>query len=427
MGDTIIFGEESGSKESREAAEQAGLPNTSVDVADVKTFVDEYTKFTKVSNWETMNLSTAQGAALANAAYTQGTFDGRYVYFTPASAVNFLRFDTEGQFTTAGDWEQMSASTAQGADEVSGAYARAEFDGRYIYFSPLGSVTFLRFDTKGTSFTTTADWQTMSMSTVQGASAAAGASSYISAGFDGRFIYFAPYNEDTFIRFDTQGTSFTTEADWQKMSMSTAQGATALSNAYRGGGGFDGQYIYFAAWSSDTFLRFNTKGTSFSTEADWDQMSMSTAQGGTLLDAAYSGVIFDGRYIHFATRSADTFIRFDTQGTSFTTAGDWSQMSMSTALGALVDNAFNNNIVFDNRYVYFSAYSSLTFVRFDTQGTSFATTADWQIVDVADAQGAAAVASNSFGAIYDGKYVYFPAFNSDTFLRVLASPSTLKP
>ena len=427
MGDTITFGEESGSKESREAAEQAGLPNASVDVADVQTYIDEYTKISKTANWETMNLSTAMGVTdvgLDNA-YARGVFDGRYVYFCADSADTFLRFDTQGQFAVAGDWAQMSISTVQGAAAATSDYEGLAFDGRYVYFGAYFSDTFLRFDTKGTSFTTAGDWEQMSMSTAQGATFIN--SAYIgSMAFDGRYIYYSPFVSDTFLRFDTQGTSFTTAGDWETMSMSTAQGATFVGTAYWGST-FDGRYIYFSPYDSDTFLRFNTQGTSFVTAADWETMAMSTAQGGTVLDEGYMNNVFDGRYIYFSPYDSDTFLRFNTQGTSFTAVADWEKMSMSTAQGSASLEIAYDGLVFDGRYVYYSARNSDTFVRFDTQGTSFSTTGDWSTMSVSTAQGAASVNNSHKGAVYDGKYVYFVVNTSETFLRVLATSSTFKP
>ena len=419
MADTIIFGEESGSKVSRESADRLGLANASVDIADVRTYVDEYTKISKVNNWERMSMSTAQGAVSLDISYFNNMFDGRYIYYCPYNADTFLRFDTQGtSFATAGNWERVSMSTVAGA-MVNAAYPEAVFDGRYVYYATFSALTFLRFDTKGTSFTTTADWSQMSVSTAQGAAAVT--LGYYSVSYDGRYVYYSPFNSDTFMRFDTQGTSFTTVADWQKMNMSTAQGGVVLNSAYIKTI-FDGKYIYFTPFNSDTFLRFDTQGTSFTTADDWQKMNMSTAQGAIDGDSAFLGSIFDGRYIYYCPRSADTFLRFDTQGTSFATAGDWEQMSMSTAQGGVAIQTAFSNIAFDGRYVYYSPINSDTFVKFDTQGTSFTTAGDWQKMSMSTALGITGLDAGFYGAAYDGKYTYFSAYNSDTFLRVLATP-----
>jgi predicted secreted protein len=405
-------------KAEKKAAIKYGLEPEKMSDADIRKYIDNYTKISKETNWNRMSMSTAQGAAALDAAYISASFDGRYIYYVPLNSDTFVRFDTQGtSFTTAGDWQQMSMSTAQGAAALDSAYVDASFDGRYIYYVPLNSDTFIRFDTQGTSFTTAADWQKMSMSTAQGAAALDNA--YFGASFDGRYIYYVPLNSDTFVRFDTQGTSFTTAADWQKISMSTAQGAAALDDAYQGTS-FDGRYIYYVPYNSDTFVRFDTQGTSFTTAADWQQMSMSTAQGAAALDDAYFGASFDGRYIYYVPRNSDTFVRFDTQGTSFTTAADWQKMSMSTAQGAAALDAAYFGASFDGRYIYYVPRNSDTFVRFDTQGTSFTTAADWQKMSMSTAQGAAALDNAYFGASFDGRYIYYVPRSSGTFVRVQA-------
>jgi len=367
-----------------------------------------------------MSMSTAQGAAELTSAYEGAEFDGRYIYYAPANSDTFIRFNTQGtSFTTAADWQQMSMSTAQGSAPGNFNFNAPLFDGRYIYYTPCGGNTFIRFDTQGTSFTTAADWQKISVSTAQG-SAPSGLN-YKGAEFDGRYVYYVPSNSATFIRFDTQGTSFTTAADWQKISVSTVQGSAAVSESYNGAI-FDGRYIYYAPANSATFIRFDTQGTSFTTAADWQQMSMSTVQGSAAVSESYVGATFDGRYVYYSPSDSDTFIRFDTQGTSFTTVADWTTMSISTAQGTQATADAYYGVTFDGRYVYYSPHDADTFIRFDTKGTSFTTTADWQRMSMSTVQGSAPVANAyiSSSQSFDGKYIYYSPYEAATFLRVQA-------
>ena len=375
----------------------------------LQNFVDNNVNITKVQNWSRMNMSTAQGGAEVDDAYDGISFDGRYVYYIPRDSDTFVRFDTQGVFTTAGDWDRMNMSTAQGGAELDDGYIGACFDGRYIYYVPHDSDTFLRFDTQGV-FTTAGDWSHMNVSTAQGGALLD--SVYAGASFDGRYVYYVPRNSDTFVRFDTQGV-FTTAGDWDRMNMSTAQGGAELNAAYVGTS-FDGRYIYFVPLNSDTFLRFDTQGV-FTTAGDWSQMNMSTAQGGAELETAYLDASFDGRYIYFVPLNSDTFVRFDTQGV-FTTAGDWSQMNMSTAQGGAELETAYLDASFDGRYIYFVPLNSDTFVRFDTQGV-FTTAGDWSQMNMSTAQGGAELDKAYRGASFDGRYVYYTPHNSDTFLR----------
>jgi hypothetical protein len=302
---TISINQSEKDEMAREQAKLLGFPNASADIADVRTYVDEYTKISKEANWERMSMSTALGAVVLDNAYVGATFDdGRYIYYAPYSADTFLRFDSQGQFTTAGNWEQMSMSTAIGA-MVNASFMHNIFDGRYIYFSPCNSDTFVRFDTKGTSFTTVADWQKMNMSTAQGG--AEEDNDYMGVEFDGRYVYYAPAWSDTLIRFDTQGTSFTTIGDWEKLYLSDVI-ETIVNNAFRGST-FDGRYIYYIPFGAATFVRFDTQGTSFITINDWQTMSQSIAQSGNALTTAYWGVVYDNKYVYFVPWNSDTFLR----------------------------------------------------------------------------------------------------------------------
>ena len=391
------------------AANNYGLVPDEVSDDNIREFIERKTSLIKTQNWSQMNMSTAQGGATLDVAYGGTAFDGKYVYFVPTNSDTFIRFDTQGVFTAASDWEQMNMSTAQGGVALNAAYYDALFDGRYVYFVPYDSDTFIRFDTQGV-FTSAGDWGRMSMSTAQGGAALDAA--YGGTAFDGRYVYFTPQNSDTFIRFDTQGV-FTTASDWDRMNMSTAQSGAELDNAYFGAS-FDGRYIYHTPRNSDTFVRFDTQGV-FASAGDWSQMSVSIVQGGALSDNAYGASSFDGRYMYFAAYSSDTFVRFDTQGV-FTAVGDWDRMSMSTAQGGATLNIAYISSYFDGRYVYFTPFYSDTFVRFDTQGV-FTSAGDWDRMSMSTAQGGVELNDAYISSSFDGRYVYFTPFYSDTFIR----------
>ena len=391
------------------AANNYGMVPDEVSDDDIRTFIERKTRLTKTQNWSQMNMSTAQGGAELDLAYHGSVSDGRYVYFIPFNSDTFVRFDTQGVFTTTGDWGRMNMSTAQGGAELNNAYADASFDGRYVYYVPYYSNTFVRFDTQGV-FTTAGDWDKMNMSTAQGGAELDNA--YVGASFDGRYVYYVPYYSNTFVRFDTQGV-FTTAGDWDKMNMSTAQGGAELDNAYVGAS-FDGRYVYYVPFGSNTFVRFDTQGI-FTTAGDWGRMNMSTAQGGAELVGAYRGASFDGRYVYFVPYASDSFVRFDTQGI-FTTTGDWDRMNMSTAQGGAALDAAYVGAAFDGRYVYFVPFSSDTFVRFDTQGI-FTTAGDWGRMNMSTAQGGAVLNLAYRFASFDGRYIYYVPYDSNTFVR----------
>src|SRR5574343_196319 len=85
---------------------------------------------------------------------------------------------------------------------------------------------------------------------------------------------------------------------------------------------------------------FISKYTAIDKIANLERMSMSTAQEAATLDGGYIGNCFDGRYIYYNPRVADTFLRFDTTQ-SFTNSSSWEKMSASTAQGgSALDHAY---------------------------------------------------------------------------------------
>ena len=119
--------------------------------------------------------------------------------------------------------------------------------------------------------------------------------------------------------------TFSSAQKWEQMSMSSAQGIASLDSAYIGCT-FDGRYIYFTPLNSDTFVRYDST-QSFATSASWQQIAMSSAQGGAALDVAYLGCTFDGKYVYFTAVNSDTFIRFLANNTNTPGPIEYAQVS----------------------------------------------------------------------------------------------------
>ena len=126
-----------------------------------------------------------------------------------------------------------------------------------------------RYDTHAT-FTTGTSWSvfdTMSLN--------AGARGYIGATFDGRYIWLAPYFDNTAIdglvpRYDTQGTGFNVAGSWSTFDTTTVN---ANSKGFQGAG-FDGEYMYLVPSNNGTvptgeITRFDTKTPSW-LPRDWN-------------------------------------------------------------------------------------------------------------------------------------------------------------
>jgi len=179
-------------------------------------------------------------------------------------------------------------------------------------------------------------------------------------------VYYVARDSDTFIRFDTTA-SFTAIASWSQIAMSSAQGAAALDTAYAGIS-FDGRYLYYCTLNSDTFIRYDST-RSFTGITSWQQIAMSSAQGGAAVDVGYQGVTFDGRYMYYAGSSSNTQIRFDTT-LAFTAIASWQQVALSSSLGAASPGNVFQGLAFDGHHIYYVPRGTSTMIRFFANGTS---------------------------------------------------------
>ena len=91
----------------------------------------------------TFNTFEAYDASTTDSLDTEGfrgvAFDGRYAYFVPnyksdGRHGNVLRYDTQGDFKTAASWDAYDASSTDGL--TTKGYIGGVFDGRYLYFVP---------------------------------------------------------------------------------------------------------------------------------------------------------------------------------------------------------------------------------------------------------------------------------------------------
>ncbi len=257
--------------------------------------------FGDAAAWSTFDIATVDANAVG---YQRAAFDGRYLYYAPhyngAYHGNVARYDTQGDFATASSWSTFDASTI---DARSKGFLGVEFDGRYLYLIPYydgtayeGVVT--RYDTTA-DFATAASWSTFNVAGVNG-----NAVGFWGTAFDGRYLYMAQYydgvaavpNYGGFIaRYDTQA-DFATDASWEIFD------ATTINGGARGfiGAGFDGRFIYFAPYYDNTaydglVARFDSQGSGFGDAASWDTFDVATLNPGA---KGYKGVGFDGQNVY---------------------------------------------------------------------------------------------------------------------------------
>ncbi len=331
---------------------------------DPETFMryDTTARFRDITSWEQIAQSSGTGGT-SNDVFSDMVFDGRYLYFQPRNSDSFVRFDTTGVFTDITSWTQMAAASGNGGTSPTSAYFLGiAFDGRHVYYSPRNADSFVRYDTTAV-FTDITSWEQIPMSSGQGAVSLNDA--YGSATCDGRFVYYVPFRSDTFVRFDGQG-AFTDITSWEQLAQSS--GLLATVDAAHGRAVFDGRHVYYScATASLTFPRFDTTGA-FTDITNWEQMRQSSAQGGTLTNTGFGGGTFDGRYLYFSSRDNRTFVRYDTTET-YTDITAWEQMDSSSAIPSVGDGS-QVQAAFDGFYVYFVPFTGVTLTRFRANTTT---------------------------------------------------------
>ena len=362
--------------------------------------------------------------------YSGAVFDGRYVYFVPnhnglEPHGEVLRLDTTAGFYDASSWETFDPG-ASGVGTDPDGYFGGAFDGRYIYFAPHNNGTarhgeVLRLDTTG-DFTDTSAWATFDAGEHGVGTDPDG---YYGAVFDGRYVYFVPYNNGSgqhgeVLRYDTNG-EFEDVVAWEAFDPGS-NGVGTDPDGYVGGA-FDGRYIYFAPMYNGSrhhgeVLRFDTQGA-FSDTGSWATFDAGTNGVGVDPDGYY-GAAFDGQYVYFAPayNGSDRHgevLRLDTTG-DFEDVSAWSTFDAgANGVGTDLDGFYG--ILFDGRFVWFTPYENGTerhgeVLRFDTYG-EFDNAGCWAAVDPG-AYGVGEDPDGYIGGAYDGRFVYFAPFNNGT-------------
>jgi hypothetical protein len=228
---------------------------------------DTQNTFSSGSSWSSFDAGNIGG--LSTKGYFGGVFDGRYVYFVPnrdsSHHGRVLRYDTQNTFSNSNSWSSFNAGNIGGLNTK--GYGGGVFDGRYVYFVPSydgsshhGRV--LRYDTEST-FSNSNSWSSFDAGSVGGLNT----KGYQSGVFDGRYVYFVPNNDGSsrhgrVLRYDTEST-FSNSNSWSSFDAGSVGSNT---KGYQGGV-FDGRYVYFVPYHDDSsfhgkVLRYDTTSNS---------------------------------------------------------------------------------------------------------------------------------------------------------------------
>jgi hypothetical protein len=378
--------------------------------------------FQTSSNWAAFD-PHANGVGTAPFGFHGGIFDGVYVYFIPHAAGNkeVMRYDTTSPFNAASSWEAYDPHPPSGG----GGYSEGAFDGRYVYFAPhdngvisLGEV--LRFDTtQPFPFNNPSSWQAFDPSQNGVGTSPKG---YWGALFDGRYVYFAPEWQRTIgehgevLRYDTT-LPFTAPSSWRTYDPG-ANGVGTDPDGYKGII-TDGTFIYFVPYYNGTashgeVLRYDP-GLPFNSPTAWTTYTPANFGVGNIAKG-FEGAVSDGHYIYFVPSYSGNgpgayhgeVLRYD-PSLPFNVPSSWAAFDPGSN-GVGMDPDGYNGAIFDGRYIIFAPSNNgsgphAEVLLYDTT-LPFNSAGSWMTFDPA-AQGVGTNPRGFAGAVYDGRYIYF--------------------
>ncbi|MBS0625614.1 MAG: hypothetical protein JSS32_06155 [Verrucomicrobia bacterium] len=322
---------------------------------------DTFLPFSASSSYATFDM--AVNVNTFSVGFNGGVFDGRYVYYIPtlnqsnSQSGTITRYDVTVPFTSSNSY--VTYDTKANVNSVSAGFQGALFDGRYLYFCPnrLSNNTFsgviLRYDTTLT-FTTAANYSTFDLT----ANVNTLANGYVGGAFDGRYIYFAPFSNNStqsglVTRYDST-LPFATAISYSVFDLAANVNSNACGYV---SGTYDGRYVYMLTNSnvntSTGFLTRYDTTLSFSTAASYSIIDLSTINS---LGVGFQGVLFDGRYLYCTpndtvnTSKSGCIFRYDTT-LPFSLTTSYAFYNSGLLFGSNSSGFFG--AIFDGRYVYF--------------------------------------------------------------------------
>lgn len=226
---------------------------------------DVHGEFDHGASWTTYDCANTSGLKTEN--FDGVIFDGRYIYFVPLSHGDVLRYDTQRDFHDAKSWTAFDATPLKMQSCVG-----AVFDGTYVYFVPYSHTVVVRYDTRN-DFVDLSSWTSYDAAGTDGLDT----KGYDGAFFDGKYVYFVPfyrgggYGKELFhgivLRYDATK-KFADRKSWRAFDAGHTDG---LDSVGFNGGAFDGRFLYFAPWNRGeaeganiqghgTALRYDTLG-----------------------------------------------------------------------------------------------------------------------------------------------------------------------
>ena len=351
--------------------------------------------------------------------FSGAVFDGRFVYYIPLNNGQFCgrvaRYDTTGRFADARSWVVYDTTEVHPGSK---GFVNGVFDGRYLYLAPYNNGTHfgqvIRYDTRK-DFASALSWEVYDSTCIDQNS-----KGFIGAIFDGRYLYLVPYQLDygnhhgQVTRYDTRE-EFTARSSWETFDMA------GLDKDCKGfhAGLFDGRFVYFCPYLAapdppeyaSKVVRYDSR-SAFSENQSWQVYDATQFNEDC---KGFVGAVFDGHHIYFVPyhngrERYGQVARYNTAG-NFVDAHSWDVYD-TTQVHPNSRGFFG--ALFDGRFVYFIPHCRAQNIyngqvtRFDTRGR-FTSASSWSVCDTTS------IHPNNkgfMGGAFDGKFIYLPPFET---------------
>jgi hypothetical protein len=237
--------------------------------------------------------------------------DDSYLYFIARDTQRTLARHTRNTTFLDGGWGQFeTAFDASTGGRGEGYYGGAS-DGTYVYLAPSGGALNLHgVVARHSGVPLSTGWETFDLTTIDPA-----LRGYIGVVFDRSFFYFVPYENvvgakhGNVMRYD-KTKPFADTNSWTRFD------TTTVAVAAKGfvGGVFDGRFVYFIPYDSASGLYLTRYDTTlpFGEKTSWSTFDMTTLGGGV---RRFNGGAFDGKYVYFVPYDGGPVVRFDARKT----------------------------------------------------------------------------------------------------------------
>ena len=375
---------------------------------------DTTLSFTSASSYSVFDTTTVN---INSKGFNGGVFDGRYIYLVPNNNGSpfgqITRYDTTLSFTSASSYSVFDTTTVHSSSK---GFHGAVFDGKYIYFIPsnngvaFGQIT--RYDIT-LPFTSASSYSVFDTTTVH-----VNSKGFEGGTFDGKYLYLTPNNNGTLYG---QITVYDTTLPFNLTSSYYVFDTTAINSSSKGfmGSGYDGRYIYFLPYDNGFPFGQITRIEAYTGSSVSNITSLDCLHNVTIYSTNHNDVIqYDSSTSKWINNSIPKYFFYNKTNNllseQYKIGNVGTQKKISTNFLTFFDtstvNALSNGFYggsFDGKYLYYITYGGLI-TRYDSS-LPFNLVTSYTIYNSG--------ISGTYGSIYDGRYLYIIPYLSGTLVQ----------